>query len=436
MVVPRLNIRDHDRRMASTRSFHDRTDADLYSSYEEENHGEYGAPYTPHEYRAQSRHQAPSQNRYEGHAQTHDAEQQRARATSDDVRTLGFWHDQFPSETENEEASAPQEWEERQSPMTYALAIAILVVLSASGWFLYRWISPTQLTSDIPVIYPEEGPYKIRPENPGGMVIPHQDKLVYGRLSPRSEDTETVEHLLPPPEEPMEYGGSPEGEASDLLGAAYTGVDQEMDSRAPYLYRSDGEQGQTLQQQEAIYVPGAHNDKRQPKGASNRMNPMPVQSEPTPQRRPHPIPQPQSISQPQDTSDALDFSDITRLIEEQAESTESERPALSPFPSARVEASVNRSSNAKTSSASMPDSGTYVVQIATVPSFEAGEKEWQRMKKAAASALKGKGMMLEKSGKAYRLVVGPFATMTQARQLAEKLEAFKIKGVVMSVGHE
>lgn len=38
---------------------------------------------------------------------------------------------------------------------------------------------------------------QVKPDNPGGMQIPDRDMLIYGQQRPQ------VEHLLPPPEEPM-----------------------------------------------------------------------------------------------------------------------------------------------------------------------------------------------------------------------------------------
>ncbi|HEV7372612.1 SPOR domain-containing protein [Arenibaculum sp.] len=54
----------------------------------------------------------------------------------------------------------------------------------------------------VPLIQADATPAKIRPEQPGGMAVPHQDKLVFQRLSPGGDEP-TVERLLPPPEEPL-----------------------------------------------------------------------------------------------------------------------------------------------------------------------------------------------------------------------------------------
>ncbi|MCH9021000.1 MAG: SPOR domain-containing protein [Proteobacteria bacterium] len=43
---------------------------------------------------------------------------------------------------------------------------------------------------------------KMRPDDPGGMAVPNQDKLVYDMVAGETEG-ETFERLLPPPEEPL-----------------------------------------------------------------------------------------------------------------------------------------------------------------------------------------------------------------------------------------
>ena len=55
-----------------------------------------------------------------------------------------------------------------------------------------------------PLITADPSPTKMPPASPGGIEIPHQDKLVYQRLSTAREPTKAqVEILLPPPEEPL-----------------------------------------------------------------------------------------------------------------------------------------------------------------------------------------------------------------------------------------
>ena len=54
----------------------------------------------------------------------------------------------------------------------------------------------------VPLIKADASPTKVAPEDPGGLQVPHQDKLVYGVLD-RSAEEDGVESLMPLPEEPM-----------------------------------------------------------------------------------------------------------------------------------------------------------------------------------------------------------------------------------------
>lgn len=54
----------------------------------------------------------------------------------------------------------------------------------------------------VPLIRADEKPVRSRPETPGGLVVPNQDKTVYERVSPGSVP-QGPEKLLPPPPEPQ-----------------------------------------------------------------------------------------------------------------------------------------------------------------------------------------------------------------------------------------
>jgi cell division septation protein DedD len=82
--------------------------------------------------------------------------------------------------------------------------IGLLVVL-AFGWVV--WIAydeglRTGAVKTVPVIRADIGEIKRKPDEPGGLVVPHQDKLVFNRLAPGQAD-EPIERLLPLPEVPI-----------------------------------------------------------------------------------------------------------------------------------------------------------------------------------------------------------------------------------------
>lgn len=85
-----------------------------------------------------------------------------------------------------------------------AVAIVAIAVIAGVGGYVYERFSPrAPVTSrQVPLIKADDSPTKIRPEEPGGMAIPDQDKLVYQALG-ESGGEEKVERILPPPEEPI-----------------------------------------------------------------------------------------------------------------------------------------------------------------------------------------------------------------------------------------
>ena len=80
-----------------------------------------------------------------------------------------------------------------------------MLAVAAFGWVI--WIAydegiRTGAVKTVPLIRAEASDLKRKPDNPGGLVVPHQDKLVFNRLAPGQAD-EPVERLLPLPEAPV-----------------------------------------------------------------------------------------------------------------------------------------------------------------------------------------------------------------------------------------
>ena len=85
------------------------------------------------------------------------------------------------------------------SILTGMISLAVIGGLVMVVVFSYEKGNDSTISSVIPVISAREGPTKIKPEMPGGMVIHHQDKNVYNRIDPTVKE-ERVEQLLPAPE--------------------------------------------------------------------------------------------------------------------------------------------------------------------------------------------------------------------------------------------
>lgn len=96
--------------------------------------------------------------------------------------------------------------EERRSEIVRARnnfigTFAGIAMASVVGWFV---LAPqyTEQSKEIPIIGRPQTAVKVRPENPGGMDIPNQDKDVYSIVEKKEVDNTVVENLLPAPEEP------------------------------------------------------------------------------------------------------------------------------------------------------------------------------------------------------------------------------------------
>ncbi len=67
----------------------------------------------------------------------------------------------------------------------------------------------------VPIVRAEKAPIKMRPETPGGMAVPFQDKLVYDQLSKAGQGAEKT-RLLPPPETPVALPKAPTASSESI----------------------------------------------------------------------------------------------------------------------------------------------------------------------------------------------------------------------------
>lgn len=84
------------------------------------------------------------------------------------------------------------------------IAAGVIVIggFAAISWYAYDLGRRSGSSGVAPLIVADGKPNKVRPDDPGGKVIPDQDKLVYER--PRAgAPSADAERLLPPPETPL-----------------------------------------------------------------------------------------------------------------------------------------------------------------------------------------------------------------------------------------
>ncbi len=103
-----------------------------------------------------------------------------------------------------------------------AVWAAAVVAVVAAIWGGYSLLGGESAPQDIPFFTAEEGPFKVRPEEPGGTQIPNQDMLVLeGSISGQRE--EGLEVLLPRPEEPLPLDSADAVDVADTADTAAAG---------------------------------------------------------------------------------------------------------------------------------------------------------------------------------------------------------------------
>ncbi len=250
-------------------------------------------------------------------------------------------------------------------------AASVLVVLAVVIVVAYNWGVEQGARHAPPLVQADSSPVKVQPENPGGMTVPHQDRLIYDRMT-GGDTKEPVEQLLPGPEEPV---GTPAGTggtaAKPGTGNAAPAAGSQSASTAPA--------GQAAS-------PAGQGTEASPVGGT----PAAVESKP--------------LDQPQHTA--------TRA----AEATGSAPKA----PESRV-AALEQPKPGSTG-------GPVFLQLGAVRDASAANGEWARLTRQMPDLLGGRTLQARRvdlgaKGIYYRLQTGPFAQRSDAQHLCDQIKA-------------
>jgi len=117
---------------------------------------------------------------------------------SSDLRATPFTEDVFTDDYYGRRA--PSSDNSKSFSVVIGVTLGVLVAAGA-GWYFLRGSGVTFTPGAVGFIKADPAPYKIRPDNPGGLQVENQDKLVYDRVA-KGDAPARVENLLPPAEEP------------------------------------------------------------------------------------------------------------------------------------------------------------------------------------------------------------------------------------------
>lgn len=124
---------------------------------------------------------------------------------------MSDYHSDYPDAPETPD---PLLDETRRGGSGYRRALImglVLLAFAAFGaliWYAYATSRSPVAAGEAPLIQADRSPTRIRPEQPGGLEVPYQDRLVLRSIDPDAP-APVVEQLLPPPEQPMEVPEPP-----------------------------------------------------------------------------------------------------------------------------------------------------------------------------------------------------------------------------------
>lgn len=265
------------------------------------------------------------------------------------------------------------------------VVIAVVVAFLTFG----RFVSAYRASGgDAPLIKADRSPVKVRPATPGGMEVPNQDKLIYERL--RESDAARVEKLMPAPEKPA----LPEDEedASDEIAQIIAleepqETPQSLEVASTTLVGEDGERVEVMFR--TISSEQAQNRVEQAKKtikARKAQAAAVLKSSAQAKQKPAP-----------------------------------EKPAAKPA--------------AKPEAKKAAPAETFAVQLVSTKNRDASEKEWTRLSKKHADALKGLPHEISEiktdKNTFYRLRTGVFDSRDKADAVCRKLKDKKQECLVV-----
>ena len=266
----------------------------------------------------------------------------------------------------------------RRNVVPIVIALAAVVCFGAVVWYAYSWGTGQVASDDLPVVRAEPMPEKVKPEQPGGLEVPHQGIAV---LNSDGQTPQAVERLLPRPEVPAppEPLPVPPGETAEAVPGLQT---IEPLPEVPAI--ADGGAADVTE------APAAEEQTAEGGAATADSDA---------------VPKPQS--KPDDQ--------IADLLAQQAVETANGGSAQPAPPPA---APLQTAAVAK---------GGVVVQLSSVKSEAAATQEWKRLQAAHPAVLGKLGLALESAAVQgttyYRVQTGPFASREAAADVCTQLKA-------------
>lgn len=260
----------------------------------------------------------------------------------------------------------------RGPPYIVRRLITVFLICAIIGTGVYLKLGKTSVTvpSEIPTIK-AEGSYKQRPEQPGGIDIPHQDVQVYQALDAKGPPPPQVEHLLPPPEVPMS-NTVPQQPPAVAAVAPEPVIESSPPPAAPPVKLETTASQPAPQTAETVPT----------KSATSSPAPAPV-AKVEPVVAPKPASVPVKVTKPVKTVSVASSAPVTKpktpSLDQVIQNVTAQTKTSSPAPAEAVDGN-------QTQTTAAPD-GDFAVQLASMPDKEAAQKTMAKLQSRFASNL-------------------------------------------------
>jgi cell division septation protein DedD len=300
--------------------------------------------------------------------------------------------------------------------------VALLAVAIFLGvvWYAYSWGTRTTDGGSVPVVEAPEGAEKVKPEDPGGMDVPHQDKLV---MNERAEgEGEKVERLLPPPEEPQ----PPEGRKTEQADPGAPAENGGADASAGDGGTAGSGDGQEVAERPETTVPGQDPEAGASGDGSAAGDAQPLAEEP--EAGPD-----TAAGDDTETAETAETGQTPETAETQSggQRTPGTKPGGDGGSTGNTQtaaaAPTEQALEEPADAADAPAEGRYAVQLAAFGSEQAARNAWSTYQSKFSDLLGGRQLLLQRAevdGKTYwRVRTGPFGERSAAQQLCQRLKA-------------
>lgn len=308
------------------------------------------------------------------------------------------------------------------------LLLLILTVLAIGTGVAVNWSAgeEEQPTGELPTIKAEL-PIKQKPEEPGGIDIPHQDVTVFQKLDNKAEGPKKtgVEHLLPPPETPT--APPPQAVPMAQEAAVASSVPAATPEKAfeteeplpPPITEAVPAPTEPLKPEQVKEGPKV--EKAAEKPSEKPVEKPKAESKPTPAKA-----SPKAVEAPK-TADAQKAEAAVARLPKELFTTGDVSAIPSPAPAPSV-------AQTKTPSPEQPAGKGVSIQLASYPDQPTAEREAKRMQSKYASALNGVNLRVVRAdlgakGTYFRVMGGPIAE-AKAKAICAGLAAQKASCLV------